>query len=38
MPRAVDKPRTVMLECAQMGRFFFFAFFFYPSQLADGTG
>jgi len=27
-----------MIECAQMGRFFFFAFFFYPSQLADGTG
>jgi len=31
-----------MIECAQMGPLlsfvFFFAFFFYPSQLADGTG
>jgi len=27
-----------MVECAQMSRSFFFAFFFYPSQLADGTG
>jgi hypothetical protein len=38
----VDKAGTVVLECASMDPIpslaFFFAFFFYPSQLADGTG
>jgi hypothetical protein len=38
MARAVDKPGTVVLEFDPMARRFFFAFFFYPSLLADGTG
>jgi hypothetical protein len=34
----VDIRPDSVLESVSMTRFFFFAFFFYPSQLADGTG
>jgi hypothetical protein len=31
-------PDGFMAESLQMTQRFFFAFFFYPSQLAEGTG
>jgi hypothetical protein len=34
----VDKPRGFVIESQAMGRFFFFAFFYFPCLLAEGTG
>jgi hypothetical protein len=35
---SVDTGRVFMLESGSMTNRFFFGFFFYPSQLAEGAG